>query len=259
MRIPARDLLPPVERYTERLLLRPFRRRDIEALYAAVRDSQTELAEYLPWATKAFTRAGAAGFVRESMRSWREGKAYDFSIRLHERPERHVGNISIWHVSRSSRSGEIGYWIRTEDTGRGIATEATHEALRIGFGELSMHRMVLRVAVHLSPVTIILALLAGGSIGGLLGVLIAVPTTAVFKIIIGHLWRTRVLGESWEQAASAVVVEYEVEPLRERFRRGGAEASKAGEGDEAGPAGAGTDPADPTRSGSGDTASLTDN
>lgn len=147
MRIPARELLPPVERYTERLVLRPFRRRDIEALYAAVRDSQTELAEYLPWATKAFTRAGAAGFVRESMRSWREGKAYDFSIRFQERPERHVGNISIWHVSRSSRSGEIGYWIRTEDTGRGIATEATHEALRIGFGELSMHRMVLRVAV----------------------------------------------------------------------------------------------------------------
>ena len=54
--------------------------------------------------------------------------------------------------------------------------------------------MVLRVAVHLSPVTIILALLAGGSIGGLLGVLIAVPTTAVFKIIIGHLSRTLVFG-----------------------------------------------------------------
>jgi ribosomal-protein-serine acetyltransferase len=147
MRIPARDLLPPLERYTERLMLRPFKRRDIEALYTAVRDSRAELAEYLPWATKTFTRSGAAGFIRESMRSWREGKAYDFSIRLLERPERHVGNISIWHVSRSSRSGEIGYWIRTEDTGRGIATEATRAALRIGFEDLSMHRMVLRVAV----------------------------------------------------------------------------------------------------------------
>ena len=147
MRISARDLLPPIERYTERLLLRPFRRRDIEALYAAVRDSRAELAEYLPWATKAYTRAGAAGFIRESMRSWREGSAYDFAIRLREMPDRHVGNISIWHVSRSSRSGEIGYWIRTENTGRGVATEATREALRIGFDELAMHRMVLRVAV----------------------------------------------------------------------------------------------------------------
>ncbi|MCE2530864.1 MAG: AI-2E family transporter, partial [Acidimicrobiia bacterium] len=112
--------------------------------------------------------------------------------------------------------------------------------------------MVLRVAVHLSPVTIILALLAGGSIGGLLGVLIAVPTTAVFKIIIGHLWRTRVLGESWEQAASAVVVEYEVEPLRERFRRGAPEASKNSEEPEAGPVATGSDAPDPDRTGSGE-------
>ena len=127
--------------------MRPFRRRDIDSLFAAVRESQRELAEYLPWATKNYTRAGAAGFIRESMRSWREGNAYDFAIRLQDRPERHVGNLSIWHVSRSSRSGEIGYWIRTEDTGRGIATEATRGALRIGFEELHMHRMILRVAV----------------------------------------------------------------------------------------------------------------
>ena len=89
--------------------------------------------------------------------------------------------------------------------------------------------------------------------------LIAVPTTAVFKIIIGHLWRTRVLGESWEQAASAVVVEYEVEPLRERFRRGGTEAGRAREDDEAAPDAAVGDTADPDRTGSGETASLTDN
>ena len=79
--------------------------------------------------------------------------------------------------------------------------------------------LILRVAVHLSPVTIILALLAGGSIGGLLGVLIAVPVTAVLKIVAGHLWRTRVLGESWDQAVQAVLVEYEPEPLKERLWR----------------------------------------
>ena len=84
--------------------------------------------------------------------------------------------------------------------------------------------MILRVAVHLNPATIILSLLAGGSLGGLLGVLIAVPLTAVLKIVIGHFWRTRVLGESWDQAAQAIVVEYEPESLRERLRRGRSEA-----------------------------------
>ncbi len=80
--------------------------------------------------------------------------------------------------------------------------------------------MILRVAVHLNPATIILSLLAGGSLGGVFGVLIAVPVTAVLKIVIGHFWRTRVLGESWDQAAQAIVVEYEAESLRERLRRG---------------------------------------
>lgn len=112
--------------------------------------------------------------------------------------------------------------------------------------------MVLRVAVHLNPVTIILALLAGGSIGGLLGVLIAVPTTAVFKIIIGHMWRTRVLGESWEQAASAVVVEYEVESLRERFRRGGSESPDDAETDGAEPVSGDDRPTSPDRRGPGE-------
>ena len=79
--------------------------------------------------------------------------------------------------------------------------------------------LILRVAVHLSPVSIILALLAGGSIGGLFGVLIAVPVTAVLKIIAGHLWRTRVLDESWDQAVQALLVEYEPEPLKERLWR----------------------------------------
>ena len=88
--------------------------------------------------------------------------------------------------------------------------------------------MILRVAVHLNPATIILALLAGNSIGGLFGVLIAVPLTAVLKIVAGHLWRTRVLGESWDQAAQAIVVEYEPEPLRERLRRGRSEELENG-------------------------------
>lgn len=93
--------------------------------------------------------------------------------------------------------------------------------------------LILRVAVHLSPVTIILALLAGGSIGGLFGVLVAVPVTAVLKIVAGHLWRTRVLGESWDQAMQAVLVEYQPEPLKERIRRGRSEDR---------PVGAGSDP-----------------
>jgi predicted PurR-regulated permease PerM len=69
--------------------------------------------------------------------------------------------------------------------------------------------VVLRSRVRLHPVFILLALMLGVSLGGFFGLLIAVPVAAVFKVIAGHFWRTRVLGESWEEAAEAIAVPYE--------------------------------------------------
>ena len=79
--------------------------------------------------------------------------------------------------------------------------------------------VVLRATVRLHPATVLLALFAGGAVGGLFGVLLAVPTVAVLKILAGHLWRTRVLGQSWDEARQALI---DYEPTREtvlsRFR-----------------------------------------
>jgi predicted PurR-regulated permease PerM len=69
--------------------------------------------------------------------------------------------------------------------------------------------VILRATVKLHPVIIILALLVGGSLAGLLGVLVAVPMAAVTKIILSHMWRTRVLGQSWDEATEAFLHEYE--------------------------------------------------
>jgi hypothetical protein len=76
--------------------------------------------------------------------------------------------------------------------------------------------MVQRARVNLSPLVIILALIVGGSLAGLLGVLVAIPATAAIRIVAGHLWRTRVLGQSWEEANEAMI---EVTERPERLAR----------------------------------------
>ena len=65
--------------------------------------------------------------------------------------------------------------------------------------------LVQRARVNLSPLVIVLALIIGGSVAGLLGVLVAVPMTAAIRIIVGHLWRTRVLGETWGEASRHMI------------------------------------------------------
>jgi len=73
---------------------------------------------------------------------------------------------------------------------------------------------VQRARVNLSPLVIVLALVIGGSIAGLPGVLVAVPITAAFRIVAGHLWRTRMLGESWREASEHMI---EITPPPERI------------------------------------------
>ncbi len=133
-------------RTTENLVLRPLRRRDANSLEEAVQVSLADLQPWLPWAAE-YDQHMATRFIRESLNAWTEGRAYDFSIRYPDRPERHLGNVSIWWVSKQNAVGEIGYWIRSDETRRGIATEATMRILQVGFEELAMHKIQLRIAV----------------------------------------------------------------------------------------------------------------
>jgi predicted PurR-regulated permease PerM len=59
--------------------------------------------------------------------------------------------------------------------------------------------MVMQRAVKLHPAVVMLALLAGGTLAGFLGLLLAVPATATLKIVCGHAWRHHVLGEPLDE------------------------------------------------------------
>lgn len=86
--------------------------------------------------------------------------------------------------------------------------------------------LVQRTRVKLSPLVIVLALIIGGSLAGLLGVLIAVPVTAAVRIVAGHLWRTRVLGQSWEEASDAMIEITEPPERIARIRRRSADQTR---------------------------------
>lgn len=89
-------------------------------------------------------------------------------------------------------------------TTRDVGTAVWVVAIMAGAQQVDNHFItpqVMQRAVKLHPVAVMLALLAGGTIGGIGGLLLAVPVAAVVKIVVGHLWRTYVLGEPVEQVA----------------------------------------------------------
>lgn len=133
--------------HTPRFTLQPFRRRDVGPVHEAVLASLPELAAFLPWANDNYSRSGTQQFVRDSVNAWHENRAFDFAIRRDAEPDFHLGNVSIWYVSRANSVGEVGYWVRSDTTRRGVCTEAVARILRFGFEELGLHRIVVRIAV----------------------------------------------------------------------------------------------------------------
>ena len=91
--------------------------------------------------------------------------------------------------------GAIGFFVGTVSEGFGLGIKAAIVELIVQ--QIDNHLvspMVMRRAVQLHPATVVLALLAGAAVAGFWGVLLAVPTVAVSKILLGHMWATRILG-----------------------------------------------------------------
>lgn len=90
--------------------------------------------------------------------------------------------------------GGVGFVIGTISGGIGLGLQAALVELIVQ--QIDNHLvspMVMRRTVRLHPATVMLALLAGGTIAGFWGILLAVPGVAVAKILLSHLWATRVL------------------------------------------------------------------
>lgn len=91
--------------------------------------------------------------------------------------------------------GGLGFLVGTLSDGFGLGLKAAIVALVVQ--QIDNHIIspnVMRRTVQLHPVSVMLSLLAGGAVLGFWGVLLAVPAVAVAKLLLSHLWQTRVLG-----------------------------------------------------------------
>jgi predicted PurR-regulated permease PerM len=106
-------------------------------------------------------------------------------------------------------------------TTRDFSTAIWVAAIMAGAQQVDNHfisPLIMQRAVRIHPAAVMLALLAGGTIGGFFGLLIAVPAAAVLKILLGHLWHTYVLGEPLAHVEAAVEDD-ETDPAKGIVRR----------------------------------------
>lgn len=91
-------------------------------------------------------------------------------------------------------------------TGGGLSQAIWVAVVMAGVQQIDNHfisPIVMQRAVKLHPAAVMLALLAGGTLMGFFGLLLAVPAAAVLKIVVGHAWRHFVLGQPLDEIEAA--------------------------------------------------------
>ncbi len=127
----------------ERVLIRPYRESDAQALMEAVSESREHIRPWLPF-------ADAHQTVEES-RDWiihQQAKVLlreDMTFSLWDTGGTHfVGGIGLHPHNWKARSFEIGYWLRVSATGHGYVTEAVKLLTEYLFTHLAANRIMIR-------------------------------------------------------------------------------------------------------------------
>ena len=128
--------------HTPRLALEPAEPRHAEGLWRAAESSLPELRPWLFWAVDS-DLAGTLAWTRTSERAWKAGSDWVFAV---VSAGEVIGSIGLHHHDRILEAAELGYWLSSEATGRGLMTEAAGAVVDFGFERLTLHRLELRAA-----------------------------------------------------------------------------------------------------------------
>lgn len=136
-----------VELSDGRVRLRPWTEDDASELVAAVRESVSEVGAWMPWCHADYQRAEADEWIGRARGMWEQGTGFQFVVRDAESRDI-LGSCGLNNVVAEHRMCNLGYWIRSSQTGRGAATASVRLVARFGVEEAALNRIEIVVDVR---------------------------------------------------------------------------------------------------------------
>lgn len=135
---------PPYRIRTDRLVLRCWEPRDAPRLKEAVDSSLEHLRAWMPWAVdEPQPLEQKIELLRRFRAQFDLGE--DFVYGIFTRDEETVLGGSGLHLRVGADAFEIGYWLRADRTGEGLASEAAAALARVGLELCGADRIEIRV------------------------------------------------------------------------------------------------------------------
>jgi RimJ/RimL family protein N-acetyltransferase len=129
-----------------RIRIRRYQADDAQKLYDAVRESIPELSVWMAWASREYSFGETQTFIQTRDAEWERGEHYSFAV-CDARSGLFLGGVGLNFFNRLHKFANLGYWIRTSQTRRGIASDAARLVARFGLEELRLNRIEIVAAV----------------------------------------------------------------------------------------------------------------
>lgn len=132
--------MEPMTLTTRRLLLRPFRPGDAEAVFTACQDPAVQRWTTVP---SPYEREHAETYVtRICPDGWRNDTGYNFAVTARDGGEL-VGAMGLvrLNLGTAARVAELGYWTAKEQRGHGFTSEAARAVARWTLEDLGVERL----------------------------------------------------------------------------------------------------------------------
>jgi RimJ/RimL family protein N-acetyltransferase len=127
--------------------IRRFRADDAEAMWAAVTESVNELCEWMVWCKADYSIEDSAAFVARCASDWEVSTSYSFVI-FDREDDSFLGSIGLNRIDHAHKLANLGYWVRTRKTRRGIASAGIGLVSRFAFNHLRLHRLEMIIPVE---------------------------------------------------------------------------------------------------------------
>lgn len=121
---------------TDRLLLRPFRTTDAEAVHRLAGSKDVAAGTFLP---HPMNRQAAQDWITERLKDHEAGTGVTFAITLPESAQV-IGSIGVELVT-AHEQGRLSYWLGQAYWNQGYGTEVVTALVEYGFTRLTLHRI----------------------------------------------------------------------------------------------------------------------
>lgn len=128
-------------------MVRTYRDDDVPLLFAAVRESIAEVSPWLPWCHENYSIKESREFILSRQTAAQGDEHYSFAVFHKNDPRRLLGGVGLNFINRVHQFGNLGYWARTSEVRKGVASRAARLVAQFGFDQLGLQRIEIVAAV----------------------------------------------------------------------------------------------------------------